>query len=943
MNDKITQEDNTRYLSPLGAWALAFGCAVGWGAFVMPGGVFLPNAGPVGSAIGMLMGAVVMIILAVNYNYLMQRFADGGGTYTYTKECFGYDHGFLSAWFLVLTCIAVLWANATAIPLIARTLLGPVFQFGFHYRVFSFDVFFGEIIIVLAAVIIAGVICLNKSISQWVQIVCAVLLFALVVIVLAKASAGSSNMLDPAYSPDSSKLGGILTIFSLTPWAFVGFESISHSAHEAKYDLKKNFGIFVAAIIIAALCYIGLIFIASSAQPVGRANWYEYISRLGSYVGKESMPTFHGAYKAMGNTGAFILGLAALCGIFTGLIGNYVALSRLLVVLAKDGIIRGNVADLDRNNVPRKAIIEIMIISLFLPFFGRTAIGWIVDVTTVGGTIAYAFASGAAYKTAKQNGDESIKIFGLLGLAFSFMYAVIFLVPSVLSVTTLSTESYLILSIWSILGFLYFRRVLRNDEKGVYGRSTVAWTVLLGLIIFTSTIWMRQYVTGKIEALSVSSSALDNLQSSFVFAIVVQIVFIAVALLILFNIYSHVQKRERNTEVAKSVAEESSRAKSSFLSKMSHEIRTPLNAIIGLDNIALRDPDLTPKNRETFEKIGASATHLLGLINDILDMSRIESGRVSVKTEEFLLKDLLEQVSIIINGQCQDKGLHFDCNTQSALRDYYVGDDMKIKQILINILGNSVKFTNAPGRVSLSVEEIPGPDGSTALRFTTNDTGIGMDKEFIPHIFESFSMENDGSTSKYGGTGLGMAITKNFIDMMQGTIDVESTKGVGTSFIVTVPVTASERVAAQNTAAAEVAHSEIAGILAGKNVLMAEDVDQNAEILADLLELEDIIPTRAINGENAVDLFKKSEEGFFDAILMDIRMPVMDGLEATRVIRALARSDAKTVPIIAMTANVFDEDIERSLESGMNAHLFKPIDPERMYEKLAEFIKAYRQ
>ena len=508
---------------------------------------------------------------------------------------------------------------------------------------------------------------------------------------------------------------------------------------------------------------------------------------------------------------------------------------------------------------------------------------------------------------------------------------------------TLSTESYLILSIWSILGFLYFRRVLRNDEKGVYGRSTVAWTVLLGLIIFTSTIWMRQYVTGKIEALSVSSSALDNLQSSFVFAIVVQIVFIAVALLILFNIYSHVQKRERNTEVAKSVAEESNRAKSSFLSKMSHEIRTPLNAIIGLDNIALRDPDLTPKNRETFEKIGASATHLLGLINDILDISRIESGRVSVKTEEFLLKDLLEQVSIIINGQCQDKGLHFDCNTQSALRDYYVGDDMKIKQILINILGNSVKFTNAPGRVSLSVEEIPGPDGSTALRFTTNDTGIGMDKEFIPHIFESFSMENDGSTSKYGGTGLGMAITKNFIDMMQGTIDVESTKGVGTSFIVTVPVTASERVAAQNTAAAEVAHSEIAGILAGKNVLMAEDVDQNAEILADLLELEDIIPTRAINGENAVDLFKKSEEGFFDAILMDIRMPVMDGLEATRVIRALARSDAKTVPIIAMTANVFDEDIERSLESGMNAHLFKPIDPERMYEKLAEFIKAYRQ
>lgn len=942
MNNSDPKKDNIRYLSVPGAWALAFGCAVGWGAFVMPGGVFLPTAGPVGSAIGMLMGALVMLILAVNYNYLMQRYADGGGTYTYTKKCFGYDHGFLNAWFLVLTYIAVLWANATAIPLIARTLLGPVFQFGFHYTVFGFDVYFGEIAIVLAAIIIACVICLNKNVSQLVQIVCAVLLFALIVIVFAKASAGSTNMFEPAYSPESSKLGGILTIFSLTPWAFVGFESISHSAHEARFDLKKSFSVFTAAIILAAFAYIGLILIATTAQPEGRYNWFEYISHLGIYAGKESQPTFYGAYRALGNTGSFMLGLAALCGIFTGLIGNYIALSRLLVVLAKDGIFRNKVAELDKNNVPRKALIEIMVISLFLPFFGRTAIGWIVDVTTVGGTIAYAFASGSAYKTAKEEGNEKMKLFGMLGLAFSFMYAVIFLVPSILSVTTLSTESYLILAVWSVLGFIYFRRVLKNDERGLYGRSTVAWTVLLGLIIFTSTIWMKQYIAKELDALSLSSSALDGLERSFIFAITLQVIFIVLALLILFNIYAQVQQRERKTEIARSVAEESSRAKSSFLSNMSHEIRTPLNAIIGLDNIALRDPSLTPENRATFEKIGASARHLLGLINDILDMSRIESGKMSVKSEEFSLKDLIEQINIIISGQCQDKGLNFDLSAAGELCDYYVGDDMKIKQVLINILGNSVKFTKAPGNVSLSLEQTVDAFGRSALRFITKDTGIGMDKDFIPHIFESFSMEND-SSSKYGGTGLGMAITKNFVDMMHGTIEVESTKGVGTSFIVTVPVGTSERVAANEKETAEVLGSEISGILSGKRVLMAEDVDQNAEILNDLLELEDIVPTRAVNGKNALELFSESEDGFFDAILMDIRMPVMDGLEATKAIRALGRKDAKNIPIIAMTANVFDEDIERSIESGMNAHLTKPIDPERMYERLAEFIRAYRR
>ncbi|MCR4645946.1 MAG: response regulator [Oscillospiraceae bacterium] len=506
-----------------------------------------------------------------------------------------------------------------------------------------------------------------------------------------------------------------------------------------------------------------------------------------------------------------------------------------------------------------------------------------------------------------------------------------------------------------------------------------------------------------------------------------------------------------------------------------------MNAIIGLDNIALRDPDLPPRTREHLEKIGASADHLLGLINDILDMSRIESRRMVLKNEEFSFREFLDQINIIINGQCQDKGLHYDCQIIGDVNDFYIGDDLKLKQVIINILGNSVKFTPAPGNVSLTVEQTAQADGMCTLRFIMKDTGIGMDQAYIPKIFESFSQEDATTTNKYGGSGLGMAITKNFVEMMDGEILVESEKGVGSEFTVTVKLTASDRSAREahdmelpeglravivdddeiscehtqlvlkslgieaevfmdgKTAAAHIrdacdagkpydllltdyrmpemngleltrqVHSfdhdkmsiimltgynwdsmeeeaktdGVVGILAkpifsdtllreiykilsvkngleeknseavetasaeaslaGRRVLMAEDVEQNAEILADLLELEDIESEHAWIGKEAVQMFSDSSEGYYDAILMDVRMPEMDGLTATQTIRTLDRPDAKTIPIIAMTANVFDEDIERSLQAGMNAHLSKPIEPEKMYATMAHLIAGSDQ
>ena len=529
-------------------------------------------------------------------------------------------------------------------------------------------------------------------------------------------------------------------------------------------------------------------------------------------------------------------------------------------------------------------------------------------------------------------------------------------------------------------------------------------------------------------------------------------------------------ERERATALADALAtaEQANRAKTAFLSNMSHEIRMPLNAIIGLDSLALRRETLDGETRAYLEKIGDSARHLLGLINDILDMSRIESGRMALRREEFSFRAMLEQINTMVMSQCAEKGLRYECAVLGGVSDSYIGDDLKIRQVLINILSNAIKFTDAPGSVTLTVERTASYANQSTLRFSVKDTGIGMDKAFLPKIFDAFTQEDSGRSSKYGSTGLGMAITKNIVQLMNGSISVESEKGVGTEFTVyltlknssgperaerlirpgelRVLVVDDEPLAAEHARIVldevgiraerclsgaealqmlDVAHTKqqpyqlvlldwrmpemdgvalagqirsryegetaviiltafnwdeimdealLAGVdgflpkplfasgvlesfariarrkqlrfsgtrqraeLRGRRLLLAEDIEINAEILREVVELRGAALDRAENGRIALEQFAASPVGHYDAILMDVRMPEMDGLEAAERIRALARPDAKTVPIIALTANAFDEDVQRSLQVGMNAHLSKPVEPEQLYQTLEELI-----
>ena len=378
-------------------------------------------------------------------------------------------------------------------------------------------------------------------------------------------------------------------------------------------------------------------------------------------------------------------------------------------------------------------------------------------------------------------------------------------------------------------------------------------------------------------------------------------------------------------------AEEANAVKTSFLNSMSHEIRTPMNAVIGLNNIALKDPGLPDRTRDYLKKISNSASHLFSLINSILDMSRLESGNMTVQNAEFSLREALEQVNFTISDQCRQKGLRYDFRVEGHTVDSCIGDETKLKQILLNILENAVKFTPAPGTVTFLVEQTARFEDNATLRFTIKDTGIGMDKDFLPRIFDTFSQEDEKKANKYGSTGLGMAIVKNIVEALNGKIEAESEKGVGSVFTVTVTL---------KTPAQQADVTPRKADLTGKRVLLVEDTPINAEIIIELLEdMREMKVDHAENGQIAVDMFRDSPVNAYDAILMDIRMPVLDGLGAAEAIRRMNRPDAKTIPIIAVTANAFEEDVQRSLQAGMNAHLNKPVEPDRLFGTLERLIR----
>ena len=392
-------------------------------------------------------------------------------------------------------------------------------------------------------------------------------------------------------------------------------------------------------------------------------------------------------------------------------------------------------------------------------------------------------------------------------------------------------------------------------------------------------------------------------------------------------------KRAR-TEREKAVA--ANAAKSAFLTRMSHDIRTPLNGILGLIEIEeLKEGDMQAA-RESRAKARVAANHLLSLINDILEMGRIEEHKMTLEHESFNLKELCDDALVLCRLRASDRGITL-LNTSEpyAVDQSMIGSPTHIRRIIINLLDNSIKYNKHGGTVTFFSAVKPLNDTRALFCFTIEDTGIGMTPEFLKHIYEPFAQEGNDARSKFQGTGMGMPIVKSLIDMMGGTIEISSELGVGSTFDVQIPLDIDRNPQAR----IKLVEATPSCSLAGMSVLLAEDNDLNAEIAQALLESEDVVTTRAANGNEAVDLYLSRPAGSFDAILMDIMMPGMDGYEATRTIRLSEKADAATIPIIALTANAFAEDAKTAHDAGMNAHLSKPLD----FEKLKNMLVRIKQ
>ena len=391
------------------------------------------------------------------------------------------------------------------------------------------------------------------------------------------------------------------------------------------------------------------------------------------------------------------------------------------------------------------------------------------------------------------------------------------------------------------------------------------------------------------------------------------------------------QETNRELNRLRAVAETASIAKSTFLNNMSHDIRTPMNAIIGFTNIALKQ-NPKPEVKACLDKISDSSEHLLALINDVLDISRIESGKVQYTPAPVDIAEVSDSVLTIMYGYLSNRDITFQTELGQPQTRYVLTDAVRVREVLVNILGNAVKFTNDGGTVTYAVSYHPGEDDRHVnVRYRISDTGIGMSEEFVTHIFEEFSQEEHGARTQYKGTGLGMAITKRYVDLMGGTISVESKKGVGSTFTVELPMEIADSCEVKKTDYA-VGKADLNGL----KVLLAEDNDLNAEIAIVQLEEQGMHITRAVDGEEAVRCFAENLQGTFDIILMDVMMPKMNGYEATKAIRSIQnRPDAVVIPIIAMTANAFAEDVQASLDAGMNGHLSKPIVMDEVIETIA--------
>ena len=951
------------YLSPLSVVALSFGYAVGWGAFVLPGKQFLPDAGPVGTLIGILIGAAAMSVFAFNYHRLVVRRPGPGGAYGFVTKAFGPDHSFLVGWFLFLTYMAILWANSTALVITARYVLGDALQFGFHYTLVGFDVYFGEVLLCVAAIVLCGGICLFRkrlaiglhTIFAGVMVVGVVVCF---VAMLLRHEGGFASMA-PAFSSNGNPVVQVLHILAIIPWAFVGFEAVTNSSGEFKFPVRRTFSLMIVAIALSALMYMLLTILPVLSLPERFGTWAEYVAALPDLSGPDSLPVFSAARRTLGTAGTAILGGTMVAAQLTGIFATYIATSRLLCAMSRGGMIPRWFGALNRDGTPANAILFLSLVSVAIPFLGRTVIGWPVDVSNLGAAVAYGYVSAAAYAIARREGDRNavVRAAGIGGVAMAVVFCVIMLVPNYLSGDTLSAESYLLLAIWCIFGFILYRRLFSQDWRGRFGRSTVVWVGVLVAIFFSSLMWFRlavcdaaedsfESLIGKTLDKESCASMIDHVGGDMLAKSIIELVLLVSSLAIMMNLFSILRRREKDLLAEKLKAEESAnKSKSYFFSTVSHDIRTPLNAIIGFSEMLKTGFNTKEEYKQAIDSILVSGKTLLNLINDVLDFSKLEDRRMEIVAEPTDCAKLVGQIVDSFRMANKNPSLEFRCQVEDM--PVLMVDPQRIRQILFNLVGNAAKFT-ASGFVEVRGMFFKANDAEAGtFRVEIEDTGCGIGKEDLKHIASPY-VQVRSKMSRNGGTGLGLAICRQLANAMGGELTMKSSLGNGSTFTVTIhgvkvsdaapvaqpiveplvePTVDLPETLEEPAATGTAASSDTQPANGKRRILIVDDQKMNLMVLKAMLKkLGDFDIVMAENGVEALKALEDAASAPFDLVLTDMWMPEMDGDGLVKAIRADARFAG--LPVLVVTADV--EMLNKSESVGFTGILLKPITVDKL-------------
>ena len=488
MEDNRVYNEYDRYLSPLDVWAIAFGCTIGWGAFIMPGTTFLPVAGPLGTVIAMAISVLIMLVIGANFSFLMRHNPGTGGVYAYTKSAFGRDHAFLCAWFLSLSYLTVLFMNATSLFLVIRMVFGRRLQYGYnYYNIAGNHIFMGEVGASIIALASVGLLFINaKPLLQKLQTILAAVLLACVVIVAAaclpRLKLGS---LQESFGIlGGSPAFGVFSIVMLAPWAFVGFEVISLETAHFDFKVHRSRWIIIATILLSGVVYVALTLVGVCARPDGYASWQAYIADLGKLDGISAAPTFFSAKAIMGNVGLIVIAVAALAAILTGMIAAYRATTRVLSTMAEDRILS------DKFSNTTYSILFIMVVSILISIFGRNALQCFMELTSLGAVIGFGYTSASAWKIARKTGDRRFVVLGAVGSIASVAFIIVQLIPKLTEMETMGADAFLLTTIWCLLGFLFYLRTVTRSGATANMGASAAGIVLFALLLYSALMWM---------------------------------------------------------------------------------------------------------------------------------------------------------------------------------------------------------------------------------------------------------------------------------------------------------------------------------------------------------------------------------------------------------------------------------------------------------------------